>query len=327
MGTGIETVVLYHRGCADGIASAWAMYQKLGVNATYLPHQYGDTIPDEVDGCHVILVDLSFTEAQINELLTEERVRSIMIIDHHASAIKDLSWKLPPVKGWDDYVKQRDSGERQAFIYATVERSGAALTWMFIENYEATEKVIIPKVLWHMEDYDLWNHESADSRAITTWLMNGPLTIDRFNQIELPSGQINPVVLEVGRAMIEQDKRLVKSIIKNYVNEVKWGDGVVAFINGPHHLRNELADRIIDKYLFVVVYNVRDGKVIYSLRSKDFDVTTISKKFGGGGHPNAGAFAIDIDSDYLYPHHFIFEKPGLVQRAKMAWKVLCGWPR
>lgn len=41
-----QIVVMYHRACNDGIASAWAAYHYFGEDAQYIPWQYGDKIPE-----------------------------------------------------------------------------------------------------------------------------------------------------------------------------------------------------------------------------------------------------------------------------------------
>ncbi|MNI74659.1 DHHA1 domain protein [compost metagenome] len=64
-------------------------------------------------------------------------------------------------------------------------------------------------------------------------------------------------------------------------------------INGPHHLRNALADWVIDEFDAVVVYTERAQRTVYSLRSpKRMDVAAFAERFGGGGHKDSAAFSI-----------------------------------
>ena len=80
--------VLYHAGCPDGFGAAWACWNKFGDNAEYIPVKHGAS-PPNVEGRNVIIVDFSYPEPILLEM--ERVAESLVLIDHHKSAIKELS--------------------------------------------------------------------------------------------------------------------------------------------------------------------------------------------------------------------------------------------
>jgi oligoribonuclease NrnB/cAMP/cGMP phosphodiesterase (DHH superfamily) len=100
-----------------------------------------------------------------------------------------------------------------------------------------------------------------------------------------------------------QDKQ-IKSKLKNieYVNFPSSPENISYFpgipcINLTENI-SEYNSLILDTYFaipFSASYFIKEGKKIYSLRSRgDFDVSVIAKAFGGGGHKNAAGFSVGV---------------------------------
>lgn len=67
--------------------------------------------------------------------------------------------------------------------------------------------------------------------------------------------------------------------------------------NCPPHLVSDVGYELAtESGTFGLLWHInKDGKCLCSLRSNgDYDVSTIAKAFGGGGHRNAAGFEIDI---------------------------------
>lgn len=322
-----KAVVLYHRACNDGIAAAWAAYSYLGEDAQYIAWQYGDKIPD-LAGKEVYLVDLSFTHEQIQQV--RDVAKFIMIIDHHKSAIDDLVDRYPTRRNISDFRHMRKRSEPQGvFIYLDIEMSGGVLAWRFFNDQnmgEDTEVHAMPEVLRYIQDYDLWKHKIENAKPLNSWLINGPLTIQRFDSITGFDGKIRADVIEMGRMLMGYDDKIIRSVIGPYPQMVNVAGHWVPFVNAPHHLRNEIGDQLGKKYPFVVLYTERAEKTIYSLRSSDpeVDVSVLAKLNGGGGHKSAAAFAMDHGWLETYKHARVFGTPTWKSRIKAAWNVLRG---
>jgi oligoribonuclease NrnB/cAMP/cGMP phosphodiesterase (DHH superfamily) len=317
--------VLYHRGCNDGLAAAWAAREVLKDQAIYLPYQYGDEIPVVCLGTHLILVDLSLTQDQISEIY-DQVVMSIMVVDHHASAERELMG-LVTMPTFDAYRAAINSPTGyKVFKLFDQEHSGAVLSWAFFNNVNTlrsyNEEWVhrIPKALLYIEDYDLWRHVYPESKAVNAWLINGGASMDRVSDMIDYKGDIHEKVLELGNAMIKYDEKIARSVIRDYAEEYTYGDGTMVVINAPHHLRNMIGDLLSSKYLFVVCYTRRKDRTIFSLRSQHFDVSPIAEQHGGGGHRNAAAFSVPNAPNYNLLA--LMSKPSFMSRLRMALTVL-----
>jgi hypothetical protein len=319
-----EYVVLYHRGCNDGIAAAWATRNALGDEAIYISHQYGDPLPAAVDGRHLILVDLSLTKAQIAEVWPD-RVKSVMIIDHHKSALEELV-DVPSIHTFAVYKEALKSDRPGVYKSFDMGRAGAVLAWAFFNNINVETEPYeewqdrMPEVLVFIEDYDLWRHRYPESKAVNAWLINGGLLMDRVGQMIDSHGQIHEDVLSIGNAMLAYDENIAKSVIANYVEEYPYGTGKIAMVNAPHHLRNIIGDLLSSKYVFVVCYTRRKKKTVFSLRSNGFDTSAISTRHGGGGHAKSSSFTIPNGPNQNLLALMV--KPTFMARLRMAWMVL-----
>lgn len=319
--------VLYHRGCNDGLAAAWAAREVLKDDAIYLPYQYGEELPAEVFGTHLILVDLSLTAEQIYLLKTGELVRTVMIVDHHASAERALE-HVETIATFAEYrdLINRDPDEFKIFALFDKEHSGAVLAWAFFNNIN-TRRVHnedwlprVPKALLYIEDYDLWRHVYPEGKALNSWLINGAPNLDRIGEMIDANGDVHAKVLELGNAMLQYDEKIARSVIRNYAEEHVYGSGRMVMINAPHHLRNLIGDMLSSKYVFVVCYTRRKDRTVFSMRSNHFDVSQIAEQHGGGGHRNSAAFSIPNNPNINLLA--LLGKPSFMSRLRMAWMVL-----
>lgn len=291
---GVDTVVLYHKACNDGKAAAWAVWNTLGDTAIYLPYQYKDEWPRECKGMHVIMVDLSITFDEF--MAINDDIKSLLIIDHHKSA-QELTHLFPPVANYEEYLKERPQMEHGGRVHIDMEECGSVLAWRFFGNLP--KDTIVPLALQMVNDYDLWKHVIPDTKSFNAWLAQSSVSIQAFNTQVLKGDEIDESVLEIGDALLAKDASIASSVVKNYVCPCESNKGLkYALVNGPHHLRNEISDLLVDKYDFVVVYNRRSAVTVVSLRGKKgggVDLSALAKRYGGGGHMDAASFS--------FPHH------------------------
>lgn len=291
-----DTVVLYHKGCNDGLASAWAAWTAFGDKASYLPYQYGDEWPWQCKGMHVVMVDLSITAEQYAKIADD--IKSLIIIDHHKTA-EDLQHRFMSVKSFDAYMGKRLTTWDIPLIYFDLAECGAVLSYRFFTDCMELPLEQMPMALQLVNDYDLWKHKLADSKAFNAWMRNVDVSIASFNTQVSFGDSVSEKVLEIGEALLGYDQSIAKSVVKNYVRKCITNRGVTyALVNGPHHLRNEISDILKDEYDFVVVYNQRTHKTIVSLRgngSKVIDLSAVAKKYGGGGHHDSASFSFYND--------------------------------
>jgi len=130
---------LYHANCADGFAAALAVWMKYKDSYEYIPVQYGNPAPP-VDGRDVLIVDFSYPRKELLQL--KEAAKSLLVIDHHKTAEKELA-------GLD-------------FCIFDMNKSGAVLTYQYISPDQE-----IPKLFLYIQDRDLWKWELPSSREVS----------------------------------------------------------------------------------------------------------------------------------------------------------------
>src|SRR3977135_3523236 len=88
------TLCIYHAFCADGFGAAWVVRRALGVDVEFHPASYGQEPPD-VTGRDVIMVDFSYKRPVLEDMA--KGAHSILILDHHKTAVEDLAgFNVPP---------------------------------------------------------------------------------------------------------------------------------------------------------------------------------------------------------------------------------------
>ena len=137
----MKPLVIYHGNCADGFSAAWCFWRRYGDACEYLAGVYQQEPPD-VAGRDVYLVDFSYKRTVVLRML--EQASHITLIDHHKTAIEDLSGI--------------ESGKFSAFT--DLNRSGATLAWDFLFPGEDR-----PLLLGHVEDRDRGGGPGQGDRA------------------------------------------------------------------------------------------------------------------------------------------------------------------
>jgi oligoribonuclease NrnB/cAMP/cGMP phosphodiesterase (DHH superfamily) len=265
----MERHVLFHRD-ADGYGAAYAAWKKFGEQATYTSVQYGEPVPDILEGCKFVYVlDFCYKSEVIMKL--QERGIFVITLDHHKTSELDIVVS----NLWD----------------FNIEKSGAVLAW---EHFHPEEKV--PTILEYVQDRDLWKFELPYSEVVNLYIstLEGFKEWDTFDIIE---------GMAAGTAIKRFQDRQIKSKLKNieriifYTSPEEVASHNVPCINLTENI-SEYNSLVLDTYPdipFSASYFIKEGRKIYSLRSKgDFDVSVIAKAYGGGGHKNAAGFSVGV---------------------------------
>lgn len=276
----MKTKVLYHDNCPDGFAAAWAAWARLGDAAEYIPCSYGSPPPD-VAGSDVYILDFSFKRDVMIELTS--RAEHVTVLDHHITAEADLS-------GLADEVPN-------LIVVFDMKMSGATLAWRhFHYGLECW-------LTQYAEDRDLWKHELPQSREVNAYLASLPRTFEAYSQA-FRRGLSD--VASMGEGCLAWVRYYVNSVKKAASRGEFLGHQDIPIVNAPYPAISEVVGELAEDALFAVGWHVRpDGKVVYSLRSKEYDVATLAVNQGGGGHRKAAGFTSEI-----YPW-FLDGKPRL----------------
>lgn len=263
-------IVIYHDGCPDGTAAAWATWTVFGAAATYLPATYGSEPPPVVDPAtneprDVIIVDFSYPRNALVKIA--EEARSVIVLDHHKTA--------------------RENCEGLPFCVFDMERSGAGLAW---DHFRAGDPR--PWLIDYTEDRDLWRHALTSTREVNAWLRSQPRTIEGY---DLASATPLDVARALGAEILAAERVYIESV-KTRASLAVIDGHVVPVVECGRHCASEIVGELSESHPFAASWELRDGAVCYSLRSRGdgLDVSTIARRFGGGGHRNAAGFSSPV---------------------------------
>lgn len=254
------THVWYHANCADGFAAALAAWYVLGDEASYEAVKHGDPEPDIPAEANLAIVDFAYPRDQL--LKIADSVCSLIVLDHHRSAARDLE-DLP-------------------FAVFDLEKSGARMAW---EYWHPEEEC--PELFAYVEDRDLWKWQLPESREVALALSQEPFDFTRWSRLSMKH------LRSSGKALLGFQNRLVKRA----VGKMHWTviEGHRIPVVNSLLFQSEIGDELCKKFPeapFSGVYYNKGDREAWSLRSiGDFDVSEIASCFGGGGHRNASGFA------------------------------------
>jgi oligoribonuclease NrnB/cAMP/cGMP phosphodiesterase (DHH superfamily) len=282
----MNPLCIYHGGCDDGFAAALVVRMALGAeNVDFHPGVYQYEPPD-IHGRDVILVDFSYKRLVLEGMA--RRANSILILDHHKTAQEDLAGMQSPLgRDWFSHFENfsQIKNEPRSNIYAEfdMERSGAAMAWDFFA------KPPRPQFIEYIQDRDLWRKQLPGGDEFTIALRSYAQDFALWNELLV----IGPAELIKEGRSIQRYYRLRIEELKRHSYRARLGGHECQISNAPYFAASEVAGEIAEKAEFGACYfEVAPGKFQYSLRSRgDFDVSTIAKQFGGGGHKNAAGFS------------------------------------
>jgi oligoribonuclease NrnB/cAMP/cGMP phosphodiesterase (DHH superfamily) len=255
-------IIISHKSCMDGMASAWVCKKRYPTAEVYFA-QYGEPMPEIPYYSSVIMVDFSYPREQLEKLHNQVEKR-LIVLDHHKTAQKDLDG-LP--------YAQFDMNE-----------CGATLAWEYC--FPDVER---PLILDYVKDRDLWLWALPNSREVSAALQLHVQTFEDFNTLEIDS------LIKDGITILSYQRKMVNSLSdKAKIEDV--GGYSVPTVNSPV-LQSEIGERLLELYPqhpFAAIYFQLDLNTrVFSLRSrKDFDVSVVAKTFGGGGHAQAAGFKV-----------------------------------
>lgn len=267
-----KPLCIYHHGCADGFAAAWAVHTFYAGQVDLHPGIYGEAPPD-VAGRDVILVDFSYKRAVLLPLI--EQARTVLILDHHKSAEEDLVG-LP-------------SKCKTVFDMA---RSGAMITW---DHFFPGE--MPPPLFDFIQDRDLWQFRLPLTREIIAALYSYPMTIDQWDQLMLNPALSTLRLEHEGRAILRAHSANVASLISATRRTMWFGQVQVPVANVPYMYASDVGHELSKGHPFAATYYDDETGRRWSLRSQPegADVKQIAVALGGGGHEHAAGFRMTVE--------------------------------
>lgn len=262
------SICIYHANCSDGFGAAWVVRKALG-DIEFHPGAYSENPPD-VSGKNVIIVDFSYPRNILVQMAN--KAKTILIIDHHKSAIVNLVDLPSNVKSVFDMT-----------------HSGVILTWKYFFPEQSP-----PTLLQHIEDRDLWKFKLPGTRAIMASIFSYPYEFEIWDDLT----DTNPSILEQEGVCIER-KHLkdVTMLLNSGTRYLRIASYRIPAINIPPTMASDAGHELAFGQPFAACYwDTAKGRQ-FSLRSNEngIDVSKIAESFGGGGHRNAAGFLVSFD--------------------------------
>lgn len=279
----LPTLCIYHGNCADGFSAAWVVHQFYGPGEVeFFAGVHGEAPPDVVDR-DVILVDFSYPRPVIDRMLAV--CRSMLILDHHESAEKDLEgvFEHPKVQG--------------AFM---MQHSGAMMAWnWFFNNFPRDSRdqrpwVEPPELLKHVEARDLWDFDRLENtREINAAMFSYPYSFECWDWLMLER-PIEDMVSD-GAAIERKHHKDIRELIDVMATRTIIGGYDVPIVNLPYTMASDACNVLCREEPFAASYYMdKHGQRVFSLRSDDagLNVADIAVQYGGGGHAHAAGFRL-----------------------------------
>jgi oligoribonuclease NrnB/cAMP/cGMP phosphodiesterase (DHH superfamily) len=262
----MKKLCIYHGNCADGFGAATAVKMALGDDVEFYAGVHQQAPPD-VESREVIIVDFSYKRDVL--IVMAKQAKSILILDHHVSAEKDLV-------GLPDNVT----------ALFDMNRSGAVITWEYFHQGKP-----IPRLLQHIQDKDLWRFELEGTREIMASIFSYPQDFtlwDTFITSDLKQ------LRQEGIAIERKHMKDVNALIDTLSYRMVIAGYDVPVLNAPYFFSSDAGHIMGENEPFAACYWDTEQKRTFSLRSADegIDVAEIAVKFGGGGHKHAAGFSV-----------------------------------
>lgn len=281
----MKPLCIYHGGCDDGFAAAWAVRRALGDEVEFYPGIHQKDPPPHA-GRDIIFVDFSYKRPVLDEMA--KSASSILILDHHKTAAEDLAdlLKAPSFAAWRAaaWNGRLSSNVRMVAVF-DMERSGAALAWDFFVGGER------PDFIEYVQDRDLWRKTLPFGDEFSIALRSYPQDFAVWDRL-VAGGAAH--LIQQGHSIQRYYRLRVEELKRNaYLAEL--GEHEIWIANAPYFAATEVAGELTERGLAfgACYFEVEAGRFQYSLRSRgDFDVSEIARRFGGGGHKGAAGFSV-----------------------------------
>lgn len=352
-------VVLFHKNCKDGLFSAFSVWKKFGgkdvlyIEVNYKPIQDMQPIealnyifngyiknPSSLNTAPHIFPDGIVTESEMSEMelyvvdycfpvkhLLEytSLFKSILVLDHHKTAIDDYKKHFSSAEGGFGWLFMRPTSNCEVIF--SENESGAKLTWMYFHGgYNE-----VPKYIELISDRDLWTFKLENSKKFHHGLMLHQL--NDFNVIDaLMNSAMHDIVNIGGKyeiALLERIEKIIKSNLTEIVVKIAGKEYKAGLVNSYLDIASDLCDSIIYNhgYDIAIAFDIQKrSDVSCSVRSrKGIDSSSLSLMYGGGGHANASGFHFSLNELFntlKKKHILVVKKPsfGIFKRLMELFK-------
>lgn len=269
----MSDLCIYHGGCPDGFTAAWVVHERLpDRDIEFWPGRYGDP-PPRRPGADVLIVDFSYPKDVLLGMC--EWANSVQVLDHHASAERDLA----------------DAYHAKLHVQFDMKRSGAMIVWDHFNPGDTP-----PDIVSFVQDRDLWRHAIPNTEEYIANLKSHPYTFDAWTGVaNTPLAEC----LAAGAAILRSNRAVTQRIIETCTRSMVIAGYEVKVVNCPYDFGSDAAGTLAEGEPFAAYYLDRGDARQFGLRSADdgMDVSLVAAEYDGGGHPHAAGFTVPRDHE------------------------------
>ena len=233
----------------------------------------------------VELVDNGRIDARVREAL--ERSPAILVTDHgvDAETADQVDAYIAAGGHFTLLDHHRSSQHLTARQWATVDEARSATGLLFDHLGEPSAYAEFARLV---EDHDLWRH--SDPRSARLAALVGLLGHERFMarfvadpRVEFGDGEILLLDHEDSRREDYLARKLEQARVFERAG-VRWA------VCYAEQYQSDVAERLMAELGVAATAIVNPARRTVSLRGRDFDVSAVAQRQGGGGHARAAAF-------------------------------------
>lgn len=282
---GVSAAVLYHKDCVDGFGAYFAAHRVLRQHyqeVVGLAITYDGVVPEFENESDVYIVDFCFKEGQrgLLEAIARRSAR-VTVIDHHASG----QWLV-------------DAQITNVTVVFDMAYSGAQLSWAFFSN--KGHLCDFPWLYNYIADRDLWRNALPNTREVCAVLRMTPKTLDAWERLadSHTNGLAWTCLLVWGANILETLRNVVDDVLHGAVQiNTPWGRA--GLVMSPRMLASDVCHAYLTQHPdadYVAALAVCHDRLEVSLRSREggVEVHKLAQRYGGGGHPCAAGFAVEL---------------------------------
>lgn len=286
----MKALIIYHDNCPDGMTAAWIAEGVLSQShdTKIIPASYGDIPPWDYIDSHtfVYIVDFSYPAKDLKEVC--DYAHKVVVLDHHASAIKKLSGFNHPFCTLNFSLDNT--------------KSGAGLTWEWF--FPDTP---MPEFVQYVQARDLWLKDSLpDVDLVCAGMSAFEFTLEDWDKLAKTSIK---ALKEAGYWINKKLEKERKALLEE-CHPIYFGDSFAMSCNVPGFMASDMGHLILEQFpstpFAITYYDTGKGTRKFSLRSSDSReaVNSIAEAFGGGGHRNAAGCEVALtevnDKGWVY---------------------------
>ena len=314
--------IIYHKDCLDGYSGLFIAYYYGAFDES--SHIYPDvpsarTIPPGIKDKDILIIDVAYNIDLLEKII--EKSNSVTFIDHHDTIYKDVMSLL-----------DKNEFKTKLTVIFDREKCGSSLVWnKFFPDIKR------PSFIKYVEDHDTGTWKHIKTKFFIFGLESNYKLIPSLENLEIWKKLLNKdivkqlceeglIINKYHTKLIEQNygKYSLESFpgtkiygtFKEYFKKIgQYSVAVYCGLSCPsvNGISEKLLNSVECNFTMIWTLNIDKKEYIISMRSREVDVGSIAKLFGGGGHKFAAAFTI---SSSIYNILDLFEYTSLTRKNK-----------